>query len=126
MFGVGLLVVVRVQLGGVVGLLVALWLVLATIGFVGANPAALALSRHGDRAGTAAATIGFLQAGIGGAVSPLVGVLGGDGVAMALVVTGSMLVAVLVLALGTPAYRRDGWLLLDGEHEDARPTPAPH
>lgn len=98
------------RLGGIVGLLAGIWLTTAVLGFVMANASALALSRHGDRAGTAAAVIGFLQAGLAGLVSPLVGLLGGDAVAMTGVMLGSMVVALLALAFGTPAYRRDGWL----------------
>jgi len=70
------------------------------------NASALALSRHGERAGAAAAVIGSLQAGLAGTVSPLVGVLGEDGVAMATVILGIMVAALVVVAVGTPAYRR--------------------
>lgn len=93
--------------GGLVALVVAIWFSTAVLGFVMANASALALSRHGDRAGTAAAFIGFFQAGLAGVVSPLVGLLGGDALAMTGVMLASMVVAQLVLALGTPAYRRD-------------------
>ena len=118
LLGVLLVVVVLADLGGLAGLLATLWAVLAAIGFVGANASALALTRHGERAGTAAATIGFLQASIAGLVSPLVGVLGGDGLAMALVIAGSMIAAVVVLAVGTPVYRREGWLALGSTDQD--------
>lgn len=101
-----LLVVTRRDLGGLVGLMVPLWLLITVNALLPPNASALALSRHGERAGAAAAIIGALQAGIAGTVSPLVGVLGEDGVAMATVITGVMTVALLVLALGTPAYRR--------------------
>lgn len=101
-----LLVVTGRELGGLVGLMVPLWLLITVNALLPPNASALALSRHGERAGAAAATIGALQAGIAGTVSPLVGVLGEDGVAMATVITGVMTVALLVLALGTPAYRR--------------------
>lgn len=94
-------------LGGLVGLVVGIWFSTAVLGFVMANASALALSRHGDRAGTAAAFIGFFQAGLAGVVSPLVGLLGGDALAMTGVMLASMVVAQLVLVLGTPAYRRD-------------------
>jgi DHA1 family bicyclomycin/chloramphenicol resistance-like MFS transporter len=60
-------------------------------------------------AGTAAAVIGALQSGVAGLVSPLVGVLGGTSLSMAGVMTGSCALAVMVLALGTPAYRNGGW-----------------
>lgn len=98
--------------GGVVALVAALWVVLLLLGFLTSNASALAMTRHGERAGTAAATIGFLQAGLAGGVSPLVGVLGGDAVAMTGVILGGLVAAVLVLALATPAYRRDGWVEL--------------
>ncbi|GGB99612.1 multidrug effflux MFS transporter [Cellulomonas carbonis] len=105
-FAVLVVVVAATRFGGVAGLVGSIWLTTAALGFVMANASALALSRHGERAGTAAAVIGFLQAGLAGAVSPLVGVLGGDAVAMTAVMLGSMVVAQLALALGTPAYRR--------------------
>lgn len=98
---------------GVVALVGAIWFTTSALGFVIANASALALSRHGERAGAAAAVIGFFQAGLAGSVSPLVGVLGGDGVAMTAVMLGSVAVALVVLALGTPAYRRGGWLAFD-------------
>lgn len=109
-----LVVTAALEAGGLVGLLVPLWCTLAALGFVGANASALAMSRHGERAGTAAATIGFVQSAIAGAVSPLVGLLGGDGLAMAVVVLGSCVAALLVLAIATPAYRREGWVALGG------------
>lgn len=99
-------VVVVTEAGGLLGLLIPLWLLLAVLGLVPPNTSAMALSRHGARAGTAAALIGSLQAGIAGLVSPLVGVLGGDARAMAAVILLSTSGAVAVLALATPAYRR--------------------
>ncbi len=112
-FAAVMLVVAITGAGGVLGLVGALWCTLFAGGFVGANASALALTRHGERAGTAAATIGALQAGIAGAVSPLVGLLGGDAVAMAVVILASTVVTLLVLGLGTPAYRREGWVALE-------------
>lgn len=100
----------RLGVGALVG---AIWLTTAVLGFVIANASALALSRHGERAGAAAAVIGFFQAGLAGLVSPLVGVLGGDGVAMTGVMLGAVVVALVVLAVATPAYRRGGWLAFD-------------
>ncbi|WP_456786998.1 multidrug effflux MFS transporter [Cellulomonas sp. P5_C5] len=94
--------------GGLVALLVVLWLILAMVNFVPPNASALALSRHGEVAGTAAAVIGATQAGVSGIVSPLSGLLGGDAVAMAAVMVGASVAALLVLALATPAYHRDG------------------
>ena len=104
-----LLLVVATDTGGLAGLLVVLFLLLTFVNFIAPNASALALGRHGEMAGTAAAFIGSLQAGVAGAISPLVGVLGGDAVAMAVVMAGSTAVAFVVLVLATPAYRRGGW-----------------
>jgi len=104
-----LLVIAHTGAGGLIGLLVPLWFLLAVNGLVPPNASALALTRHGERAGTAAALIGSLQAGVAGVVSPLVGVLGEDAAAMATVMLGSLLVATAVLAFATPSYRRGGW-----------------
>ncbi len=95
--------------GGLPGLLVVLFMLLSLTNFIAPNASALALGRHGEIAGTAAAFIGCLQAGVAGGVSPLVGVLGGDAVAMAVVMLGSAAVAFVVLALATPAYHPGGW-----------------
>jgi len=104
-----LLVVALTGAGGLFGLLGVLWLLLALFHFIPPNASAIALSRHGAMAGTAAAFIGAMQAGVAGVVSPLVGVLGGDARAMCLVMVGSAAAALLVLALATPAYHRGGW-----------------
>ncbi len=101
--------VARSGAGGLIGLLVPLWLLMTLVNFVPANSSALALSRHGERAGTAAAFIGALQAGVSGVVSPVVGVLGEDAVAMSTVMLAAAAGSLLVLALATPAYRRGGW-----------------
>ena len=92
-----------------VPLLVVLWLLMGTINFVPPNASALALGRHGEIAGTAAAVIGALQAGVAGVVSPLVGVLGGNAVAMGTVMVSASVTALVVLVIATPAYRRGGW-----------------
>lgn len=94
--------------GGLPLLLVVLWLILAMVNFAPPNASAIALSRHGEIAGTAAAFIGATGAAIGGLISPLTSLLGGDAVAMAVVMVGAATAALLVLALATPAYRRDG------------------
>lgn len=104
-----LLVVAVTQLGGLIGLLVALWLVLAFQGLIPANASALALSRHGEIAGTSAAMIGAVQSLLAGLVSPIVGLLGSDTVAMSSVMLGAGVTAFIVLASATPAYRKGGW-----------------
>ncbi len=104
----GLLAISITGIGGLPVLLVMLWLVLALVNFAPPNASALALSRHGEIAGTAAAMIGATQATISGVVSPLSGLLGGDAVAMASVMVAAAAAALLVLAFATPAYRRGG------------------
>lgn len=87
-------------LGGLAGLLIPLWLALASAGLVLPNAPALAMSRHGEAAGTAAALLGAVQFGLGGLAAPVVGLLGGDGLAMAAVIAGTMLAAAgLMLAV---------------------------
>jgi DHA1 family bicyclomycin/chloramphenicol resistance-like MFS transporter len=104
-----LLVVVLTGVGGVVGVLVALWLVLGMQGLIPANASVLALGGYGHMAGTAAALIGSMQAGIAGVVSPMVGVLGGDSLAMTTVIISVIVISLVVLATATPAYRKGGW-----------------
>jgi DHA1 family bicyclomycin/chloramphenicol resistance-like MFS transporter len=104
-----LLVVAVTELGGLIGLLVALWLVLAFQGLIPANASALAMSRHGEIAGTSAAMIGAIQSLLAGLVSPIVGLLGSDTVAMSSVMLGAGVAAFVVLASATPAYRKGGW-----------------
>jgi len=108
-----LLVLALTGLGGLWGLLVVLWLVLALVNFAPPNATAIALGRHGAIAGTAAAFIGALQAGTGGVVANLSGVLGGGAVAMAGVMLAAATVGLTVLAVATPAFRRGGaWQLV--------------
>lgn len=104
-----LLVLALTGAGGLPALLVVLFLTMSLVNFTPPNASAIALSRHGERAGTAAAFIGALQAGVSGVVAPLVGVLGESAWAMATVMLGGAGGALLVLALATPAYRRGGW-----------------
>ena len=101
-----LLLIAATSFGGLFGLLVPLWLLMSATMILPANATALALSRHGERAGTAAAFLGSLQSGLAGVVSPFVGFLGGDAVAMATVLTTVLAAAFILLALATPAYRR--------------------
>lgn len=104
-----LLALVLTGAGGLLGLLIVLFLLLSILNFIPPNASAIALSRHGERAGTAAAFIGACQAGVAGLVSPLVGVLGEDAPAMGTVMFSAAVLALAVLALATPAYRRGGW-----------------
>jgi DHA1 family bicyclomycin/chloramphenicol resistance-like MFS transporter len=98
-FGLVLLLTAATGFGGLVGILVPLWLVLAAAGLAMPNAPALALSRHGEAAGTAAALLGAVQFGVGALAAPLVGLLGNSAVGMATVIVGGMVGASLVLAL---------------------------
>jgi DHA1 family bicyclomycin/chloramphenicol resistance-like MFS transporter len=92
------------HVGGLAGFVLPVWAILGAMGFVIPNAPAVALSRHPDAAGTAAALLGAAQFGLGAAVAPLVGVLGNDEVALALVMTTGMVIALLALvAVGVPA-----------------------
>ncbi|MHA3020023.1 multidrug effflux MFS transporter [Mycobacterium sp. BMJ-28] len=90
------------HVGGLWGFLVPVWLILAAMGLVIPNAPAVALSRHTDAAGTAAALLGAAQFGLGAAVAPLVGVLGNNEFALASVmVVGSSIALFALLAVGS-------------------------
>jgi DHA1 family bicyclomycin/chloramphenicol resistance-like MFS transporter len=92
------------HIGGLFGFVLPIWAILAAMGLVIPNAPAVALSRHPDAAGTAAALLGAAQFGLGAAVAPLVGVLGNGEIALALVMTVGMVIALLaLLAVGVPA-----------------------
>ena len=115
----GVLVVLGVTgAGGLPALLVVLFLTVSFINLVGPNANALALSRHGEVAGTAAAVSGSLQAFIGGAVTPLSGLLGGDAKAMTGVMGTAAVLGLVVLAVATPAFRRTREPVLQAEPVD--------
>jgi MFS transporter, DHA1 family, multidrug resistance protein len=85
--------------GGLTLILVPLWFLLFACGLTLPNTPALALTRHGEAAGTAAALLGASQFVIGGATAPLIGVLGsGSAVPMALVMATTASLAALVAA----------------------------
>jgi DHA1 family bicyclomycin/chloramphenicol resistance-like MFS transporter len=97
--GAVLLVLAATGVGGLLGVLLPLWTVLAMVGLAMPNAPAIALSRHGEAAGTAAALLGAVQFGVGALAAPLVGMLGVGAVAMATVVFGGMVAAALTLWL---------------------------
>jgi MFS transporter, DHA1 family, multidrug resistance protein len=66
------------DVGGLWGVLVPLMLILGAAGLALPNTPALALTRHGQAAGTASAMLGFAQFGVGALVAPLVGLFGGS------------------------------------------------
>ncbi|WP_371688588.1 multidrug effflux MFS transporter, partial [Micromonospora sp. KC207] len=116
--GLALLVFAATGLGGLPSLLASLWVVLAAAGLAMPNAPALALSRHGEAAGTASALLGAVQFGVGAVSAPLVGVLGTGAVAMALVVAGAMVAATTVLLVVVRPAR------LAGLADDAVVVPA--
>jgi MFS transporter, DHA1 family, multidrug resistance protein len=108
------------RIGGLLGFVAPVWAILAAMGLVIPNAPAVALSRHPEAAGTAAALLGAAQFGLGAAIAPLVGVLGNTEFALALVMTVGMVVALFaLLAVGTPAAEP-----ADGVTGDAVPEPA--
>ncbi|HWL43702.1 MAG TPA: multidrug effflux MFS transporter [Ilumatobacter sp.] len=88
-----LLAVALADVGGLPALLVPLWVALGFAGTAMPNAPALALSRHGEAAGTAAALVGATRFGVGAAAAPFVGILGNDAAAMATVFVVGMSLA---------------------------------
>src|SRR3546814_12265276 len=73
----GLFLVAAVaDVGGIVVVLIPLWLVLGLSGIAMPNAPAIALSMHGEAAGTAAAQSGAVRFGTGPATATFVGLLG--------------------------------------------------
>jgi DHA1 family bicyclomycin/chloramphenicol resistance-like MFS transporter len=91
--------------GGLVGVLVPMFGVLFAVGLALPNAPALALAGHGEAAGTAAALLGAVQFGVGALVSPLVGILGNDAVAMGVVVACGLVLALAVLVVVVRPWR---------------------
>jgi DHA1 family bicyclomycin/chloramphenicol resistance-like MFS transporter len=105
--------------GGLFGVLVPLWLVLLSVGFGLPNAPAVALARHGETAGTAAALLGATQFGVGALISPLVGVLGNDALAMSTAIAGGLVLSLTVLVLVVQP-----WRLVDDSEPEPAPVPA--
>jgi DHA1 family bicyclomycin/chloramphenicol resistance-like MFS transporter len=103
--GAVLLALALTGTGGLTGVVVPLWAVLFSGGLALPNAPALALTRHGESAGAAAALLGAVQFGVGASVAPLVGVLGNDAAAMGTVVVGALLVAIAVLVTVVRPWR---------------------
>jgi DHA1 family bicyclomycin/chloramphenicol resistance-like MFS transporter len=115
--GALLIVFAATGFGGLATLLAALWLVLFAGGLAMPNSAAVAMSRHGEAAGTAAALLGAVQFGTGALAAPLVGVFGNGALAMATVVAGGMVAATLALLLIARPHKMTD--------PDAEPTTTP-
>lgn len=85
--------------------LVPLWFVMFAVGLSFPNTPALALSRHGEAAGSAAALLGSIQFGMASVITPLTGLVStGSAVGMAVVMAGAVwLGAVVLLVLVQPS-----------------------
>ncbi|MCW5252567.1 MULTISPECIES: multidrug effflux MFS transporter [unclassified Streptomyces] len=108
---------------GLVPLLVVLALVLFCYGVISPNSSTLALSGHGERAGTAAALLGMSSFAVGPVVAPLAALGGSVEVTMAVTMAVACAAAcVLVWGAVRPRLRHAGETVLVA---DARPgTPA--
>jgi DHA1 family bicyclomycin/chloramphenicol resistance-like MFS transporter len=95
--GGALLTLATTGTGGLLGVIAPLWTALFAVGIVLPNAPALALARHGEAAGTASALLGAVQMGVGAVISPVVGLLGNDALAMGAVVLGGAVAALGVL-----------------------------
>lgn len=98
--------------GGIYGFLVPVWAVLAMMGFVIPNAPAVALSRHHEASGTAAALLGAAQFSVGAVIAPVVGLMGNDEVALSVVMTAGVAIALVAL-------------LFVGGTDDAAPSHTP-
>jgi MFS transporter, DHA1 family, multidrug resistance protein len=78
-----MLIAALADFGGLLGFMLPMFFVMAAAGLCNPNAPVIALSRHGDVAGSAAAVLGAVQFAIGGSIAPLVGALQ-DGTAMPL------------------------------------------
>jgi MFS transporter, DHA1 family, multidrug resistance protein len=86
--------------GGLLGIVVPIWVILALVALCGPNATALALADHGQRAGSAAALLGAAQFAVGAVIAPLTG-LGepGSAVPMAATIAGALLLAAVLVRL---------------------------
>lgn len=98
---VTLLALQALGVGGWFAFMGPLFLVISAAGLSFPNAPAIALNRHGESAGTAAALLGASQFMVGGAIAPLVGALdNGTPVPMAAIMVGTTgLAAVLLLSV---------------------------
>ena len=82
------------------------------LGFVIPNAPAVALSRHHEAAGTAAALLGAAQFGLGAAIAPVVGLLGNNEIALSVVMMAGVAIALAAsLASGSSGRGRGDGVL---------------
>ncbi|HMO57405.1 MAG TPA: Bcr/CflA family multidrug efflux MFS transporter [Roseiflexaceae bacterium] len=82
--------------GGLIGLLIPLFVCISSVGLVGPNTAAVAMAPHGRAAGSASALLGTLQFVVGAIAGVLVGVThNGTALPMAAVIAGCSIAALI-------------------------------
>lgn len=91
--------------GGLAGVLLPLALIVASAGLALPNTPALAMTRHGEAAGTAAALLGSVQFGVGALIAPVVGLFGSSSAVPMGVVMLAVTTTATVLMFGI--VRRD-------------------
>lgn len=105
--GVLLLAAVVTGTGGIVGLLVPLFLAISSIGCIMANGAAAAMSRARSNAGSAAALMGVMQFILGAGTGMAVGAMdNGTAIPMAAVIAVMGLMAVVMVRLAVTSAAR--------------------
>lgn len=91
-------------IAGLAGFLAPVLVILGGMGLVLPNAPAVALSRHHDASGTAAALLGAAQFGLGAVTAPVVGMLGNNEFALALVMlVGSAVALAAMVFVGLPS-----------------------
>jgi MFS transporter, DHA1 family, multidrug resistance protein len=96
--------------GGLLGVMIPMWFVMSSCGLSFPNAPAIALSRHGEEAGTASALLGASQFVIGGAVAPVVGAFAnGTAVPMAAIVVATTGLAATLILLGRRRLEAASW-----------------
>src|SRR5699024_3211225 len=101
-----LLLTSGLEIGGLWGVAIPLFFLLGTVGVAGANTVAGLLDMAPDAAGAASALFGVIQFACGALASTLVGLAGGDALAMASVMalssTGALAAYIGLRWLGRP------------------------
>lgn len=121
---VALVAVAVLDVGGLPGVLVPLWVTLGFTGTAMPNAPALALTLHGEAAGTAAALLGAVRFGIGAAAAPFVGILGNGALGMGIVVLVGMVLSLVAMLALVPARAVAEVDPPPGPRPGARPHPA--
>ncbi len=106
--------VVAVRGGGLIALLIPLFLVLASLGGINANNTALALAPHPGAAGSASALLGTSTFGIGAVIPSLASLLGTHGWVMGATMVTTSLTSLCLLVLVVRPWRRAEAVLSPG------------